>query len=206
MHLFLIRHGQSQANAEERAEGWGSSPLSELGRQQAQAVAQRLAELNPFTALYTSPLRRALETAQIISLAVGLPPILLDGLREINIGKLDGVPFSRIRTRYAHLGLRWIADDPTLRFPGGETPREHRERALRTLNEVIARHPGADERVIVVSHGGTLATFLLHHGIGDEKNRWLLARALGNCAITHLEVRKGQVHVWRFNDQEHLNL
>ncbi len=200
--LLLVRHGQSLANARQTLEGWGDSPLSEQGQQQAALVAERLLHFRPIAALYTSPLRRAAQTAAIIGQRLGLEPIPHDELRELNMGRMDGTSRDWLRRHHPLLGARWLADDLNLRMPGGESLGEHRERALAALRDITARHP--DETVVVVSHGGTLATWLLH-AQPELGVRWSLASQLANGGLTILDWRDGKGEVVALNEKEHLN-
>lgn len=199
--LLLVRHGQSLANVRQELEGWGDSPLSERGQQQAALVADRLFSFQPIAVLYTSPLRRAAQTAAAIGQRLGLVPIPHDGLKELNTGQADGTTRAEFRRRHPLLGARWMADDLSLRLPGGESLGEHRERALATLHDIASRH--SDETVIVVSHGGTLATWLVHAqpGLGI---RWPLANQLANCGLTVLDWQDGKGEVIVLNEREHL--
>jgi alpha-ribazole phosphatase len=130
---------------------------------QARTLADQLAQL-PLVAVYTSPLERALETAKPIAAAHGLAPVEVDGLREIDFGGVDGLGFDEFPVEL-QAGL--LREPLTVRFPGGETYEELRERVCRTLEEIVVSHP--DAVVAVVTHAGSiraaLATWL---GIADE--------------------------------------
>jgi 2,3-bisphosphoglycerate-dependent phosphoglycerate mutase len=135
--LLLVRHGETDWNAEGRLQGHTDRPLNEYGRRQAAALAERLAD-DGIDAVYSSDLSRARETADIVAGRLGLPVVLEPGLREKNWGSWEGLtPLERDAVEYV-----------------GESTEAHRERTLRALREIAEQHPGA--RVLVVTHGGSM--------------------------------------------------
>jgi len=158
--LILIRHGQSLGNAERRFTHGPDEPLTDLGRQEARAVARWVAAHHAPVALYASPFHRAHETARLIGEAIALEPILVEALREQFFGELHGQPYDRFEhAAEASAGARWER-----RPPGGETLREVALRAGPALDIIAARHAG--EVVVIVSHGGVMAA-LRGHASGD---------------------------------------
>ena len=135
--LLLARHGETEWNREERFQGHADPPLNETGREQAAALAEELAA-EPVEAVYSSDLRRASETAEIVGARLGLPVEQNRGLREIDVGSWQGLTRAQID------GRPW----------DGETYEQHAERVTGALRAIAGRHPKA--RVLVVSHGGTL--------------------------------------------------
>ena len=154
--LILVRHGETLHNVAGIAQGWNDSALSERGREQVARVAERLAQMQP-TALYSSPLGRALSTAQAIADATGLPIVPLDDLREMNYGRWEGRAFLDIRREDEEIYLRWIADEECA-CPGGESHADVRRRLERAFASLDS------ERPVVVAHGTAIriaATSLL---------------------------------------------
>jgi len=135
--LLLVRHGETDWNAEGRLQGHTDRPLNDFGRRQAKALAEEL-DGEEIEAIYASDLARARETAEILGERLGLPTVLDPDLREKNWGTWEGLtPTERDRVEFE-----------------GETTEEHRERMLRALHRIAERHP--DGRVLVVTHGGSL--------------------------------------------------
>jgi broad specificity phosphatase PhoE len=135
--LLLVRHGETDWNAEGRLQGHTDRPLNEHGRRQAQALAGRLAD-QEIAAVYSSNLARARETAEIVAEPLGLSVFLDADLREKNWGTWEGLtPSEREQVAYA-----------------GETTDEHRERTLRAVHRIADGNPG--RRVVVVTHGGSV--------------------------------------------------
>lgn len=135
--IILARHGETEWNREGRFQGHADPSLNDLGRDQAAALAESLSD-EPLDAVYTSDLRRASETAEIVGARVRVPVERETGLREIDVGSWQGL------TRTEIGGREW----------DGESYDEHRTRVLEALTAIASRHPGG--RVLVVSHGGTL--------------------------------------------------
>ncbi|MEO8378412.1 MAG: histidine phosphatase family protein [Acidobacteriota bacterium] len=144
-HLYLVRHGETVHNVARITQGWSDSDLSEVGRGQVQQLAERLAGLKP-TALYSSPLGRAMATARIIAAATGLEIVPLEGLREMNYGQWEGRAFLDIRSEDEDLYRRWIADEHCP-CPEGESHADVRRRFASALESVNS------ERAVVVAHG-----------------------------------------------------
>jgi probable phosphoglycerate mutase len=165
--LLLARHGETDWNRELRIQGSSDIELNELGREQARALAEDLADVE-LDAIYASDLRRARDTAEAVASTKGLPVQLDVRLRERAFGSWEGL------TR----------EDVAERHPGerhdGESDEEVRARVLAAIEAIAAAHPG--EQVLVVSHGGALNS-LWHHALGERIERW------ANCAVYKLAVR-----------------
>jgi broad specificity phosphatase PhoE len=159
--IFLARHGETDWNAEERWQGHADTALNERGREQARTLARRLAGV-PFDAVYASDLQRARETAEIVAEGLGLPVRLEPELREIDVGSWQGLTNSEVLTRF-----------PGVDRPDGESLEAFRERVLRALDAISARHGG---NVLVVAHGGCART-VQRHLLGEP------LPTLENCGV-----------------------
>jgi probable phosphoglycerate mutase len=135
--LLLVRHGETDWNAEGKLQGHTDRPLNDYGRRQARALADRLAE-ESIEAIYASDLSRARETAEILGEKLGLPVAVDPDLREKNWGNWEGL------TSEERLHIEFE----------GETSAAHRERTLRSVQRIVESHP--DGQVVVVTHGGSL--------------------------------------------------
>jgi broad specificity phosphatase PhoE len=149
--LFLIRHGESVWNAQGLWQGQGDPPLSPQGRAQAADLAKRL-EIAGVSAIVTSDLARARETAGIVAAELGLGMHLEPRLRELDVGCWSGLSRAEIARRWPEDLARFRDGDEDLRPGGGESWRELRTRAVQALGDVAAAHPAA--RVAVVTHAG----------------------------------------------------
>lgn len=155
--LYLVRHGATQLTAEDRFSGSVGVELSDEGRWQASRLGERL-QNDQITAVYCSPLSRALETARIISGHCRVEAAARDGLQEIDHGHWEGLTRRDVETRYQHEYAEWVADPFTVAPVGGESGVIVLARALPVIREIVTRHPG--ERVLVVSHKATIRLLL----------------------------------------------
>jgi probable phosphoglycerate mutase len=153
--LILIRHGETAWNRERRMQGQTDTPLSNIGRAQAQALGQRMAQ-QCFVALYSSDLARARDTAVEIAKLTGHEIISEPRLRERTFGVFEGLSYEEMTTRYPAEHARFAAREPDYAVPGGESPRQFYERSLACLEDIAAAHPG--ETVVAVTHGMVLDT------------------------------------------------
>jgi len=201
MRLLLVRHGQSEANVARRIQGQGDGELTERGRHEARLLAERLANGGPVQAIYTSPLKRAAETAAVIGERLDIPPVILDDLREMHLGAIDGLNGEESRVHYPEVLRRWAEDDLTLVFPDGEPVIASYQRGVEVMQRIVKSHP--DDTVAVVTHGGLLASYLSY--ILDGQFSIKRVYELRNCGLTELDFdATGQVKVGRYNDDTHL--
>ncbi len=166
--LLLARHGETDWNKEGRWQGWADPALNDTGRAQARTLAAEL-EATPFDAVWSSDLRRARETAEILAAPHRVPVLVDPDLREIDIGSWSGLTRAEIADRFPD-GIR----------PDGETREQHAARVLAAVERIARAHPA--ERVLVVTHGGTLRT--LHGHTSDEPYH-----PVANCAVLEVHFR-----------------
>lgn len=153
--LVLIRHAEPDDAVRGRSYGRLDVPLSSAGREQARAIAATLRDL-VLDAVYTSPLRRALETAEPLAAERNLEPVVHEGLRELDFGEIEGMSFAAVEEARPELFRAWMTDPTGTRFPGGEAFAELRERVLGAAGEIRARHASA----AIVAHGGVTRAIL----------------------------------------------
>ncbi len=151
--LFILRHGQTVWNVEQRIQGHRDSPLTEHGRQQVEQLGRRLGS-ESFAALYCSDLRRAIESLRPLADAVGMKPVLDVRLRERNLGVLEGLTANEGKETQPEAWQGFKANDPDYRIPDGESSRMLHQRVREVVHELAARHPG--QQVALMGHGGTL--------------------------------------------------
>jgi alpha-ribazole phosphatase len=186
--LLLARHGETDWNREGRWQGHTDTPLNELGRAQARALAEAL-QRERIDAVYTSDLSRSQETAEIVAAARGLEVHTDPRLREIHFGRWEGLTTPEIRARFPDEAERWFSDDGRNSFGGGETYVAMGERVVSALSEVAAAHPNGN--VLVILHGGPIRGLLAHAGgitYGEQRR---LRAHLANCDVIRVAVRDG---------------
>jgi len=195
--MFCIRHGESTYNAQGRVQGHLNVPLSELGRRQASALAAVCKDFGA-EAIFSSPLRRARETADPIAAALALPIQEEPGLIEIKVGIFQGHSRSDLDRICPEEYARWSSGDPDFVVPGGESRRALMQRGRETL-EMIADCDYC--RVIVVSHGAILAAaFKSLLEIPAQRHPFLLE----NASISRVEIDGSIVRLHTLNEVRHL--
>jgi probable phosphoglycerate mutase len=199
--LVLVRHGQSEAVVEGRdfplVDGQGDPPLSELGRDQAKRVGRRLGG-QPVDAIYVTTLCRTAQTAQPLADQLGLPLSVEPDLREVFLGEWEGGAFRQKVADRDPIAMQMFAEQRWDVIPGAEDSDTFAARVRGAIERIAAAHP--DERVVVVSHGGTIGE-ILHQATGSEP--WAFVGA-DNASISHIVVTDGVWRVRRYNDTSHL--
>ena len=195
--LVLIRHGQTRHNAERRFVGCSNPPLDETGLQQAQSLGEALRDL-PLGGLYASPLQRTRQTAAPLG-----TPLILDGIKELDQGELEGKRFEDVGEDLADFFMAWAKDPTGVRVPGGETMDECQERACAALSGLVQAHePGPP--VVVLTHQMVLSVVLLR-ALGLPLRHWRLLNRQ-NTAVDLLGLRPdGSLSVHELNRTEHLS-
>lgn len=178
--LVLCRHGEPEVSATGRFCGALDVGLSPQGSAEADVLAAGLVSESP-RALYTSPARRALETAEPIGSAVGLEPIVDARLRELDFGELDGLRFEDAEALWPELYGEWLRTPTGVTFPGGESYADLRRRATAALKSVTDRNSGST--AVVVTHAGVIRALIAE---------WL---ALPDEAVFRIDQRYASVNV-----------
>jgi broad specificity phosphatase PhoE len=188
--LRLVRHGETDWNAEGRIQGHLDVPLNARGIEQARRVAAELAGSGAELVL-SSDLSRAAQTAAIVAERLGVPLGLDAALRERNLGALQGKTAADLGG--ADGGQAFVSrmvNDPSARPEGGESLEEFRARVGRRVTELVARPPAAD--LVLVSHGGAIRAALLALLGTDRRD---VVPRFGNCSVVVVEVAGGSARV-----------
>lgn len=206
--IFLIRHGDALPAGDEIVPGgtYDDQPLSQLGRQQAQALAERWSKM-PFAAIYSSPYRRARETAAFLAQARGVEVLIEQEVREIRLGQVgDGLPQGVSPDEYAAaLRERLDAIVQTIArvgywsaIPGSEPGADFRARVAAALDGLAARYAG--QRIAVFSHGGVINAYLAMT-LGLERDFFF---PVVNTSVSVVRVQDGRRALFTMNDIAHL--
>ncbi|NJK78692.1 MAG: histidine phosphatase family protein [Chloroflexaceae bacterium] len=192
--LLLVRHGQSIANAERRVQGWANDPLSELGQQQAQRLAEWMQQhYTHADVLYASPLRRAYQTAELVGMALGLSVQTRDGLKEVHVGDLEDSDDHQFNQAMATL--------TDLDVVGGESLPTFTERVVGTLHGLLAVNDG--RTIVVAAHLGVIAVALAYWFDRDASLAWQKYGRIRNTSMTEL-LFHDRVELLRHGDMPHL--
>lgn len=199
--LYLVRHGQTNANLTRRLVGMTDVPLDALGEQQALLVGERFRAID-IDAIVTSPLHRARRTAEAIGAVTGIQPQPVPGLVEIDFGRAEGLTIEQILEQFPEMEGR-LADihDAELGWPGGETRRGFHERVMTAFLAILERFVG--KSVAVVCHGGVISSFIAQ--LFDVTAANFLEHSVANCSITHLLVTANETRIHCLNDVVHLD-
>ena len=202
-HVILIRHGQSQGNAEGRFGGHTDTPLSPRGRKQSEATARAIAS-EKFDAIYSSDLPRAIETASPLARLTSVTLEPTEALRERSVGVMEGLTFEEAAEQHPEQYQALLRRDFEHVLLGGESYRQMLDRASRKLDETIEQHKGG--RIAIFTHTGTICILILHlMGALDAPELKPVWIATSNCGITRMELRDdGFIRVIVINDTRHL--
>ncbi len=187
--VHLARHGESDWNAANRFQGHSDRPLTELGRRQAEALADELEGTTALTAVYSSPLRRALDTAALVGARLGLAPIPVEDLREVDVGTWTGLSRAEVERQFPDAFRRWL--DGGEGWEQGETYADMSSRVLGALFGLAAAHD--TQEILVVSHGGPIRAIQAAAAGMDVHAYRKLHRVEPNARLSRVAVENGKV-------------
>lgn len=197
--IYLIRHGESQWNVLRKIQGQKDIPLTDKGRKQAELAGEKLSEEN-IDIIYSSDLKRASETAEIIGQNIGIEPIYNMSLREINFGIWEGLSNDSMNSKYRDEVCLWRREPEKLNIQEAENLYDVQRRAMNFLNFILENEK--DENILVVSHGVTLKTIIL-----DLLNMDLIYfknLTIDNTGLSIIEFREYNRVLKLLNDISHL--
>jgi len=201
VRILLARHGETLFNVQGRWQGQADSPLTERGLAQARELGRALST-EPITAVYSSDLGRAMQTAHEVATLHGLTVSPEPLLREIETGGFTRKNWAEIDAEYPGQRQIWAKTPASLRMPGGETLLEAQTRALAFIAETMPRH--ADQTIVIISHGGIGQAVLVNAMGGTVDDLWLTER-VDNCQISRLEwTQENGLKLIELSDVRHL--
>jgi broad specificity phosphatase PhoE len=186
--ILLARHGETDWNREGRFQGHADPPLNRTGRDQAVELSVALMA-EDLAAVYSSPLRRALETAEILAASRELEPVIVAALQEVDVGSWSGLTRTEVEQRFPEQYARWL--DYGQGWEDGETYDEMGTRVVAALLELATAHDG--ERVLAVTHGGPIrAAFAFAAGTSHAEAR-RNGPQVGNVFVAEFVVEDGEL-------------
>ena len=199
LQIVLVRHGATDWNLQHRCQGSSDRDLSETGLRQAEQIAARLRD-ETIHAVYSSDLKRARRTAELISAHHQLPVVIDERIRELDHGRLEGLTFNEIKQHYGEFLARWRTEPAELQVPGGERLVDVAERAWTGLNFIATRHTQA-EKIVIVSHNFPIVGIVCRI-TGTSLNSYRNFH-LDPCGMTRLQrTSAGDWQVTHINDDE----
>lgn len=202
MTLFLVRHGETIWNHENRYQGQRDIPLNEDGKRQARLLARRLRNIDPdtrFDSIWSSDLARAGMTAEAAAEHLSLPVRTTTDLREMDFGRWEGLTFPQIERLFPENVSAYRRDPVRTACAGGESFQDVLSRTAAFLDQLRS-----DQRrkPLIFAHGGSIKAVLCHLLAWDPSRRNRLA--MGNTGLTVVEVRDDWARLIRYNDMSHL--
>ena len=195
MRLLLARHGQTEWNADRRFQGHTDVSLSARGRAQAHALGRALRG-RPVTAAYVSPMKRAVETAEIALADAGIPFTPIEALRELSLGEWEGCTVDEIRQQDGDPYAAWLRAPLDCPPPGAEPLPEVRDRVVAAVDLIGEAHGEGD--ALIIAHGGVISVYACHL-LGCSFNQlWRLR--VDNCSLTVVQTPR----LVTLNDTHHL--
>ena len=200
MKLYLVRHGETEHNRQRLVQGQSEQGLTKLGLKQATAAARTL-DLNNIVALYSSPLKRAVETASVIQTHGSPSHCTVSNLSELDVGELDGLSSQEMRSQYPKFMAAWDRNSGEAQLPGGESLAQVQSRAWEWVIDVAGQH--TDGQVVAVSHNFTISTLICQVLKLPISSFRQFRVDLGS--ISAIEVTKSQHRLLLLNSTFHLN-
>ncbi len=198
--LIIVRHGQTEWNRVERFRGRADLPLNETGLRQAQAAGRRIASRWTLSAVYSSPLQRAMSTAQPIAAAQGLPVLPRQELIDIDYGDWQGLSPDEVAARYPAEHALWQTQPQRVQIPGGESLEGVRARAVACMEELAAHHDG--QTIVLVSHL-VVCRLLVLAALGlDSSHFWRIRQETATLNV--FEWEQGVYGIVAINDACHV--
>lgn len=193
MIIYLVRHGQSIANVEQRTAGHLDTPLSDEGKSQTKKLGQRFKDLSDFEIIYTSDLQRAYDTAKAIYEFHNDKEFIVDErIREKNFGELENISFETAKLKYEDSAIHWDVK-------GGESFETHLKRVEKFVVDILEKR----KNCVIVNHGITIKMLLyLLKGFDNEEDLFKLQS--GNTAVYKLELQEEEVKIHLHNCVKHL--
>jgi len=196
--IILARHGETEWNVAEVFRGRIDVDLNETGTKQAELLAEYLSDLK-IDAIYSSPLKRALETTETIANYHKLDVEIAPGLIDLDYGKWQGLPHQEVKDKYRELYAEWINSPHKVKMPSGESLDDVRKRATGVVDNVIARHEGS---VVLVSHR-VVNKVLICALLGlDNSHFWSIRQ--DTCGITTFSYENDRFILTKHNDTSYL--
>jgi broad specificity phosphatase PhoE len=197
--IILARHGETDWNVAEVFRGRADVALNETGVKQAEMLGEYLSGVI-VDAVYSSPLQRALKTAEVIAGYHGLEVNTARGLIDFDYGEWQGLSHQEVKDRYRRLYADWLSHPDQVRMPGGESLEDVRKRAVAVVDGIMERHPGG--RVVLVSHR-VVHKILICALLGlDNAHFWNIK--LDTCGITSFDCEGERFILNRHNDTSFL--
>lgn len=201
MRLYLLRHGQTEWNIEGKIQGKTDIPLNETGLRQARCLAEGMRE-REISAVYSSPLLRAAQTAEILAEEKGLSVSVLPELREVDFGLWEGRSWTEVDAEFHEDFRRWEENPAEYMPTGGESRESCRERCRAAMEQILA---GAVTDAAIVAHGGILA-HVADYLLRNQKEKEEIIVKNASISIIEYDSSTEMGRLLLLNDTAHLGI
>lgn len=198
--LYLIRHGETEWNSIKRWQGWTDIELSEKGRNQARSLGERMKNMD-IDEIYSSPLKRAYETARPAAEAKGMEIKTMDCFKEINFGEWEGMTSEEISAKYGKEFDEFLKNPEEMPFSGEGSFKNVEKRIAKGFEKILEGKNG--KSIAVVTHGGIIR-IAVKYLLGIE-GQWFNKTWIDNTSITLVEIHKNYNLLRVLNDSSHIN-
>ena len=190
--IYLIRHGQTDANVEKKYCGWTDINLNSRGKKQVKKLGKKLSDLK-IDNIFASDLKRVKETAKFINEFHKKDITYLKEIREMNFGDFENLTFKEISKKYPKQKEKIISNNLTYKFPNGESLKELYNRSIKTFKDILKK----DGNILIISHGGVIASILTYVLSGDIQNYWSIE--VKNATLNTLVEKKQFLYLKNLN-------
>jgi len=194
--IYIARHGETEWNRDGKLQGWKDAPLTEKGKKQAEALRERLEEVE-FDAVYCSPLGRTLKTAEIALDGKDISVMKDERLKEINMGKWEGTKGEEIKKRFPELYFDFWERPHAYNPISGESFHDLKERVVSFIEEVLEKH--GDENILIVSHGCASKVMMSYFEGRSLKDIWEQPK-LEEACLNLVKIEDGEPEIILFGD------
>ena len=198
--VLLVRHGQTKSNITGYFMGWSNEDISDLGYAQVRSLSSRLAKF-PIATIYTSPLKRAMNTARILAEPHKLELNVLDDLTEIGLGDWQGLHRDEISQKWPEIWRQSRIDPSVVTFPNGENFQQLTERAIRAFNRIVADN--TNRHTLAVTHDAVIRVLVAH--VLGTSNSIYRHMEINNASLSVIRVEDDRMRLVTLNDTAHLD-
>ena len=199
--LYITRHGQTEWNVQERIQGWFDSPLTNYGKDQANALCKRLSS-TPFIAAYSSPSGRALETAKLILQGHQTPLFIKHELKEINVAEWQGMLVQKIKQQYPEAYDNYIYHAECFESLEGENYYDVLERAKKIIDKIEGKYE-QDDNILVVTHS-IVKKVLINYFLGPSIDQLCDSPHIDGTSLTIVHLENGHATIEKVGCVEHM--
>ena len=198
--VLLVRHGQTKSNITGYFMGWSNEDISDPGYAQVQSLSSRLAKF-PIATIYTSPLKRTMNTARILAEPHKLELNVLDDLTEIGLGDWQGLHRDEISQKWPEIWRQSRIDPSAVTFPHGENFQQLTERAIRAFNRIVADN--TNRHTLAVTHDAVIRVLAAH--VLGTSNSIYRHMEINNASLSVIRVEDDRMRLVTLNDTAHLD-